>query len=136
MYAYCARRSMPAQIADFCVARWPGGFGAGWALPRFQRVRSCPAGNRYFSLPPPGRLRKSDSLFRCIRGVYAGTFARDAGFSGLARATHQAPAGRRARKQCTRHRFAPERCRVTSAGGLGRGVALIRHDIVIALQLR
>ena len=143
MYAHCAWRSMPVQVADFCVARWPGGFGAGWALPRFQRVRSCPAGNRDFSLPPPGRLRKSDSLYRTVRGRRCRGCTLSQRFQpATVGGTLKSSAPVALSRPNGAEQLLWERASFVGAGlirelaGLTREVALIRHDIFIALQLR
>jgi hypothetical protein len=136
MYAHCAWRSMPVQVADFGVARWPGGFGAGWALPRFSGpVLSCRRSR--LQPTPTGAFEKVRfAIQHCTRAALQGMHAFPAVAAG--------DSGGHAQKQCARRGFAPERCRATPVGaglvreltGLTREVALIRHDIFIALQLR
>jgi len=126
MYAHCAWRSMPVQVADFCVARWPGGFGAGWALPRFSGpVLSCRRSR--LQPTPTGAFEKVRFAIRvCTRAALPGMHAFPevaAGDSGGARSKAVRPSRFRART-------------VPLVAGLTREVALIRHDIFIALQLR
>ena len=61
-----APASVPAQVADFNVGSMAGRVRRLARAAPFSAFRSCPAGIRHFSLPPPGHLRKSDSLLRCL----------------------------------------------------------------------